>query len=320
MGKFSLPVTDDKLVSEITTEAITTTSEVITKSKEEKDAVMKFDMATMSSYGLYYDYANLTLEEVVKEFMKEHGIKGDQIAFSYKDLTSKELISYNETMPMRAGSTYKLPLSMLIKDKVDDGELSMTKRYDISKTSFELASEKRAYMKQFGGAMRISDMWEYALLYSENTPAHKMAELLGGFEAAFAQYSKYGKSTKASIETFDYKAGNYTTTDYYIQLLEYLYNNQTKYKEIIKNIEASFPGEYYKRYIRGIRVAQKPGFSKEAINASAIVFEKKPYIVAVYTKYLGKSNENTVEIDYQGLTMVGKLTYVINQWHRVNKN
>lgn len=303
-------------VTETTTTVVTTT-----KSKEEKEKVMAQEKATMSAYGLYYDYANLSLEEVVKEFMKEFGIKEGDIAITYKDLTSGEKISYNGTQSMRAGSTYKLPMAMLVKDKVDAGELSMDERYDISKTGFELASEHAAYMRQFPSGMKISDMWEYALMYSENTPAYKMAELLGGHEAAYSQYSKYGYVENAEIKTFSLENPvNYTTTDYYVQVLEHLYKNQDKYSEIIHYIEESFPGEYYKKYQPGVRVAQKPGFSKEAINVSAIVFEEKPYVVAIYTRYLGGSNENTTEINGVGLSLLNRLTYVVNEWHRVNKN
>lgn len=310
-----------KGTTETTTTEVTTTTEMTTKSKEAREKAAAEDDALMTSYGLKYDYANLTLQEVVKEFMKRNGIKEDQIAVSYKDFTTGELLSLNETQAMRAGSTYKLPMAMLVKDKVDAGELSMDERYDISKTGFELASEHAAYMSQFGGAMNISELWQYALMYSENTPAYKMAELLGGHEAAYGQFSRYGISEKSEIKTFSLENPvNYTTTDYYVQVLEHLYKNQDKYAEIIKNIEDSFPGEYYKKYLPGLRIAQKPGFSKEAINVSAIVFEEKPYAVAIYTRYLGNSNENTGEIDPVGLSILNQLTYVVNQWHRVNKN
>ncbi|MDO4814591.1 MAG: serine hydrolase [Gemella sp.] len=310
-------------VSETTSQA--TTTEITTKSKEAKEKVMKEETAVMSSYGLYYDYANLSLQDVVKEFMKEHGIQEGQIAISYKDLTTGELISYNETQPMRAGSTYKLPLSMLIKDKVDAGELSMDERYDITKSSFELASEHAAYVGQFGGAMKISDMWEYALVYSENTPAHKMIELMGGWENAYAQYSKFGTSSSTEVPTFSLDMNNQmksnkTTTDYYIKVLEHLYNNTDKYSEITKYLEAAFPDMYYRKYLPNLRILHKPGFSREAMNASVVVYEKKPYVAAVYTRYLGGMDENTIlqsgEAEYQ----FAKLAYVINQWHRVNKN
>ena len=89
------------------------------KSLEEKQAVMKTDTPTMNAYGLYYDYANMTLPEVIQAYAKEYGIKNSQIAFSYKNLATGELIEMNETQPMTAGSTYKLPLNMLVVDNFE---------------------------------------------------------------------------------------------------------------------------------------------------------------------------------------------------------
>ncbi len=48
--------------------------------------------------------------------------------------------------------------------------------------------------------------------------------------------------------------------------------------------------------------------------------EEKPYIVALYTAYLGGSTESSDEISGLGIEQVGQLAYVINEWHRVNKN
>ena len=36
---------------------------------------MKADTPTMNAYGLYYDYANMTLPEVIQAYAKEYGIK-----------------------------------------------------------------------------------------------------------------------------------------------------------------------------------------------------------------------------------------------------
>ena len=108
------------------------------KSLEEKKAVMKADTPTMNAYGLYYDYANMT--------------------FSYKNLATGELIEMNETQPMTAGSTYKLPLNMLVVDNFEKYNLSMTKRYDITNTYYEYDSEHNTYVKVFKGAMTIPQM------------------------------------------------------------------------------------------------------------------------------------------------------------------
>ena len=207
---------------------------------------------------------------------------------------------------------------MLVVDEVAAGKLSMDERFDITNTNYEYRGEHDNYVGAFNGAMRISDMQEYSLVYSENTPAYALAERLGGMEKAYDMFSRYGQS-KADIKTIS-RENNKTTTDYYIQVLEYLSKNQEKYKDILYYIGESFPGEYYKRYLRDITIYQKPGYVREALNVDALVMEEKPYIIALYTAYLGGSTEASDEISGVGIEQVGQLAYVINEWHRVNMN
>ena len=279
-------------------------TKLVQKSPEEKQKVMEADGPTMDALGLRYDYANLDLTQVVQAYLAEAGIEQSQIAFSYKDLTTGQTFAMNDTQPMTAGSTYKLPLNMLVVDEVAEGKLSM--------------EEHDNYVAAFNGAMSIPDMQEYSLVYSENTPAYALAEHLGGMDKAYEMFSRYGQS-KGELKTIS-RENNKTTTDYYIQVLEYLSKNQEKYKDILYYIGESFPGEYYKRYLRDITIYQKPGYVREALNVDALVMEEKPYIVALYTAYLGGSTESSDEISGLGIEQVGQLAYVINEWHRVNKN
>ena len=48
--------------------------------------------------------------------------------------------------------------------------------------------------------------------------------------------------------------------------------------------------------------------------------EDTPYLIAIYTRYLGGSNEETSEVNNVGLQQLEMLSYVINEWHRVNMN
>ena len=287
------------------------------KTIEQKQAVMKADIPTMNSLGLYYDYANMTLPEVIQAYSKEYGIKNSQIAFSYKNLETGELIEMNETQPMTAGSTYKLPLNMLVVDNFEKYNLSMTKRYDITNTYYEYDGEYNTYVKVFKGAMTIPQMQYYSLVYSENTPAYALAERLGGMNEVYKMYSNYGES-KSELKTFS--AENKTTTNYYIQVLQHLWDNREKYKDIRAYIGESFPGDYYKRYLPNLLIEQKPGYVKEALNVDAIVYEKTPYIIALYTAGLGGASPATEEVNLVGLDQVGQISYVINEWHRVNMN
>ena len=275
-------------------------------------------METMNALGLYYDYANLTLPQVVQAYLDENGIDHSQVAFSYKNTATGELIEMNETQPMTAGSTYKLPLNMMVVDDFKKLHLSMTERYDITNTYYEYDGEHNSYVAAFDGAMTIPEMQKYSLVYSENTPAYALADCLGGMDEVYKMYKRYGESKAEEPKTLSTE--NKTTTNYYIQVLQHLWDNQEKYKDIIYYIGISFPGEYYKRYLPNLQIDQKPGYVNEALNADAIVHEETPYLIALYTAGLGGSTTTSSEISLEGLDQLGRIAYVINEWHRVNMN
>lgn len=291
----------------------------VVKSSAEKEAVMAMDLPVMNAYGLYYDYANLSLEEVVKAYLTEFGIDQSQVAFSYKNLKTGEIFGMNQYQPMTAGSTYKLPLNMLIVDEVKKGKFSMSKAYDITKAGYEYLEEREAYLAQFGDDMTISEMQEYSLLYSENTPAYAMIQMLGGMEKTYQLFDRYGTVKKGDISSIS-RHGNQTTTAYYLQVLEHLYRNQDTYQDILYYLGESFPADFAKMYLPNLTIYQKPGYYAEALNVDAIVMEEQPYLVAIYTAYLGGASPENDTISSYGVMQVGQLAYVINQWHRVNRN
>ena len=288
------------------------------KSPEAKQAVVDADMETMSAYGLVYDYANKGLVEVVQDFLAESGIDPSQVAFTYRNAITGEQFAMNDLQPMTAGSTYKLPLNMLVVDEVAKGKLNLTDRFDITNTYYEYVGEHDNYVAAFDGAMSIPDMQRYSLVYSENTPAYALADRLGGMEQARKLFSRYGQSRSPEVKTFS--EDNKTTTDYYIHVLEYLWNHQEKYADLLELIGESFPGEYYKKFLPDLVIQQKPGYVAEALNVDAIVRESTPYLVAIYTAGLGGTTPESSEISGVGLYQLGQLAYVINEWHRVNMN
>lgn len=290
----------------------------LVKSEDAKQAAMEADREWMENMGLAYDYAHMGLVEVIQAYMTDAGIEPSNVAFSYKNPATGHTFSMNETQPMTAGSTYKLPLNMLVVDAVEEGKFTLTERFDITNTAYEYQFEHDAYVGQFGGAMSIPDMQEYSLVYSENTPAYALADRLGGMDAAFAMMDKYGRST-GEIKAIR-REDNKTTTDYYIQVLEHLYNHQDKYADIIHYMALSFPSQYYKTYLSHLHIVQKPGYVAEALNVDAMVFEESPYLVAIYTRYLGGSTEASSEVNGYGYMQLAAITYIINQWHRINEN
>ncbi|HEO0212971.1 TPA: serine hydrolase [Streptococcus agalactiae] len=317
-----LKQTKDRRISSTSTTRTSSSShdqKIVEKSLEKKKMVMEQDMELMNAYRLYYDYAHLSLKEVVLAYMSEYGIEKNSVAFSYKNLKTGQRDAMNDTQAMTAGSTYKLPLNMLVVDAVVKGKLSMEERFDITETDYEYIGEHNNYVAAFSGAMSIDDMQKYSLVYSENTPAYALAERIGGMDSAYSKFGRYGQS-KGDIKNIQ-KNGNKVTTDYYIQVLDYLWKHRKKYDSLITYLEESFPTDYYRALIPSdVVVAQKPGYVREALNVGAIVKEEVPYIVAIYTAGLGGSTQEDSEINGVGLYQLEQLCFVINQWHRVNMN
>ena len=52
----------------------------------------------------------------------ESGIDPSQVAFTYRNAITGEQFAMNDLQPMTAGSTYKLPLNMLVVDEGHKGE------------------------------------------------------------------------------------------------------------------------------------------------------------------------------------------------------
>lgn len=263
---------DRRILSTSTTRTSSSSHDqkIVEKSLEKKKMVMEQDMELMNAYRLYYDYAHLSLKEVVLAYMSEYGIEKNSVAFSYKNLKTGQRDAMNDTQAMTAGSTYKLPLNMLVVDAVVKGKLSMEERFDITETDYEYIGEHNNYVAAFSGAMSIDDMQKYSLVYSENTPAYALAERIGGMDSAYSKFGRYGQS-KGDIKNIQ-KNGNKVTTDYYRALI---------------------PSD--------VVVAQKPGYVREALNVGAIVKEEVPYIVAIYTAGLGGSTQEDSEINGVGL-------------------
>ena len=99
-----------------------------------------------------------------------------------------------------------------------------------------------------------------------------------------------------------------------------IFGNTKRIIKIFSNIWESLSQYYYKTYNQGLTIYQKPGYVREALNVDAIVMEDTPYLIAIYTRYLGGSDEETSEINNVGLQQLEMLCYVINEWHRVNMN
>ncbi|WP_194185075.1 serine hydrolase [Granulicatella sp. 19428wC4_WM01] len=244
------------------------------------------DSNDMGRLSIRYDYANQDLTTIVKQYLTDEKLTTNQVAFSYVNTATKKVVQMNENQSMIAGSTYKLPLSMFVEDEMK------TRGYTLN--TIVLGTP-------------LKELLEQTIVESSNHTAEMLVEYFGGFYNLYQQkFGVYGKNEHASIKTIDVDT-NRTTAYYFKQVLEYVWANQDKYPYLIGYLKEATPNRYYEMYLQRVDIWHKYGLYDDAINDVAIVHERNPYLIALYT---------------QGLTeyQFGKLAYVINEWHRINQD
>ncbi len=117
-----------------------------------------------------------------------------------------------------------------------------------------MLGEHDNYVAAFDGAfMSIPDMQYSLALFPENTPAHALADRLGGWKSKRVSYS-----VVISILSPKPLAKIINDNDYYIHVLEYLWNHQENMQIYFRTDRGVFPGEYYKKILPDLVIQQKP--------------------------------------------------------------
>ena len=66
----------------------------------------------------------MSLNDTINAFLAEQGIDKSQVAFTYKNTRTNETSFMNDAEFMTAGTTYKLPLNMMVVEAVDLGKFN----------------------------------------------------------------------------------------------------------------------------------------------------------------------------------------------------
>lgn len=227
---------------------------------------------------LYFTKIQDTLNQVAASFDGSVGI-------TYIDLTTKETRTVNGTQRFYAASTIKIPLAMLIAQRVTNGELHWE-----DNVSYQ---EKDDYEE--GTGMLINDiqptyslrtLQEYNILYSDNIAKNMLYRTFGstnkGKEAIFQHFFH---------RTTDPENPEFTANDA-AEILLTLYTekeNNQEYQNIYDYMKRSVFHERMATDLTRGQVAHKIGSYNQFIHDIGIFESSHPFILTVYTK--GKDNE-----------------------------
>ena len=209
-------------------------------------------------------------EEITEDFLAGWNIDTSRITIGYENLVSGESGYFQGDQYMVACSVYKVPLNMVLSERVYNGEMD-----------FDTLIEGIPY----------SYIEEHSIVHSSN----EMAEAA---QRAFADYADYraalcpllGEDADAMDYNFFHR--NVFTARQIIHCLKTLYNDPERYPRVLDYMLAANPADTLIASLRGeVDVAHKYGFLEYEdhtyFNDTGIVYTEEPFALAVFTADLG---------------------------------
>ena len=212
------------------------------------------------------------LDRLAEEFITEHKLNKDRISFGYCYLETGDEYFYNGDTWYYPGSVYKVPLMMLVAEKVSAGELEQD--------------------GDFMG-MPLSRVEEYILTYSNNDWAHNVRRWLhdGAGDQVWRKAAMAYADLDESYYSTDYADYCYYTARYITRVLETLYfGGEERFPNVIPCMLGGNPVNYFKLSdeMRQYEIAQKYGSFIDQNNRNwnatvGIIYTEHPIIVSVLT-------------------------------------
>ncbi len=226
---------------------------------------------------------------LVQASMTENGIDPSQVGIVVHDLGSDAVYAHNETTYFTAGSTYKLPLAMLIYEKIDAGALALTDTlyYDASYYE-EGGSIGINYLP--GASIAVSELLHCLIVDSDNTAAHILIGSMGDWLSFKQEAVKYSAVPIDENDGDYFSYYNVFTAGYMNDVLAYLWEHRDDFETLVDDLTAAKPDDYLNGVLGGTKMAQKYGQYEMAENAIGFSTSGHPYSIAVYTSlgYTGR--------------------------------
>lgn len=219
------------------------------------------------------------LREEIDEYIDSWGVDESQITVCVRDIENDAIVyERNADQWMRAGSIYKLPLSMLWFDKIDAGEASLddTIYYNRRKFFQEIGPLGN---HQTGDILTYEEVIKTTILESDNTGGQILFQTYGGWNVYRKDALRY---TDIDMGNRFMLQKNYMTARYTTDVSTYLYKHRKKYKLLIEWLRQAVPHQVLDTVIQ-VDMPQKFGTMELYKNGTGFVDAKHPYAISVFT-------------------------------------
>lgn len=212
------------------------------------------------------------LTAMVENFMAERGISKNNFSLGFCYTATGDTWYYNGDAWFYPASMYKVPLMMLLSEKVSSGELTQESMVE---------------------GMAISEIEELILTYSNNDWAHKIRAYLGGDAEWREEAKKYATLEEEEYDP-DYLEYCYFNNRFMTEVMKTLYFNAERFPNLIDCLMDAQPKHYFRLSMEGqYDIAQKYGsfidqLSNNFNHTTGIVYTQNPCIITVMTKNVDK--------------------------------
>ncbi len=211
-------------------------------------------------------FAGKTWEEVIEDFNARLGIESRNAAYGYRNTVTGEEHFFNPDQYMVAASMYKVPLNMMVSERVYNGEISMDTLI---------------------GGLSYQKLQQGSIIHSDNDYARALWMYVGN-----GNYRSYRRAIAPLMgedaDTVDpqYYINNLFTPRQMIHCLTELYDNAEHYPGVIDCMKQAEPSEYFRRSENRYEIAHKYGYWEDTslhMNDCAIVYTDEPILIVCFT-------------------------------------
>ena len=228
----------------------------------------------------------------IEQYLKEHQIE-DKVSLFYHKPSTGETYVYREDVMMLAASTIKVPVVMAWMDLVERSVVSYDTKLEYCERHYEESDAKALYDSYaYGDSVPLKECMELAIVYSDNPSNHMMREYYKNytgmtFREWFAQFSN-----KPVEEEFYTR--NLISAEIMLEVMKCLYANQDQYAQLIFWMKIAAEGKYIQSNHFDFEVAQKYGEYDRYEHTMAILYQKEPVLVGVFTELAGDLAKKTI--------------------------
>ncbi|MGC6767642.1 serine hydrolase [Enterococcus sp. LJL51] len=248
----------------------------------EKDSAQEtIELIETEQLDTYFEQIQTMIDKAAADFNGE-------LAVTYVDTTTGKQLSVNGKKEFYTASTIKVPLAMMVADRVSEGVFQWDDQVVYSEENdYEEGTGK--LLNDIQPSYSLQTLQEYNITYSDNIAKNMLYGLFGGDKQAKRQLYRYFFQREANVEDTQF------TSQDGAKILLKLYREKADNKEYQKIYDYMKNTVFHERMETSLtkgKVAHKIGSYDSFIHDIGILETSHPFVLSIFTN--GKDGSEAI--------------------------